>query len=110
MNLKVRSIISTMTLVVGLNAIAATIVLDKKDFRSASESPMEEQSLILAKLSDSGVTKVKMNNVTKSDIEIRLAGEDHYFKLRDRIRADEIQFGPLDHGSAEKIVNEINGQ
>jgi hypothetical protein len=109
MNLKMRIIISAVALLTTLNTLAAAVVLEKQDFSSAKISVVQDQSLILGNLSDSGVAKIRSNNPIGPEIGIHIAGVDRNLKLRDHIKGTEIQFGPFDQTTALSIVKEING-
>jgi hypothetical protein len=91
-------------------ADAAKISLNHGDFVAAERTTRNGETLVRVRLSKSGKAKFKKLNEQTVDRQIHseIAGVESNFTLREPIKGDSLEMGPLSERDADKVVKEIN--
>lgn len=112
MNLRLYSIALLISAIPQLAMAGPDVTLSKEDFLAAERVTPEGDTVLKVKLSKSGkakFNKLNQHSVNK-EVHANIGGITSDFKLREPIKADELQMGPYSAKDADRVVNEINNK
>jgi hypothetical protein len=101
----------SLALMLSLPLIArADVTLEKGDFTRATKISKDGETVVSAKLSKSGKSKLRKLNAASvgRNVHAEIGGVTSDFRLREPIKGDGIEMGPYPAADAAKVINSIN--
>jgi hypothetical protein len=104
--------IFSLALMLSLPLIAqADVTLEKGDFTRATRISKDGETVVSAKLSKSGKSKLRKLNASSvgQNVHADIGGVKSDFRLREPVKGDGIEMGPYPAAEAIKVTSAING-
>ena len=103
----------SLALMLSLPILAhAEVTLDQADFTRATRLSRDGETVVSAKLSKSGKSKLRKLNASGvgQNVHAEIGGVRSDFRLREPVRGDGIEMGPYPGPDADKVISAINGR